>query len=722
MDFLLSYYTDKFTNIEGNIFELFANLYSLDLSPVESWLEIKFKTKVQKDDSLSTFYRQEGNKCYARKDLLKSLELYTKSLCFATVNSREYGLALANRSAVSFEMKEFQNCLRDIDLCFKTSYPKDLWPKIYLRKAECYWEMGLQENLDKCIQEALIYLNKENISEKEKYVVKLNCMKKSTMKHKSCCLENHRESSYDLPKLQDGENTHFINSSAKLRLSYDACKGRYVTANKSITKGDVLFVEKAFIFAPVFKENKEFYSFKCYNCLKDIISSVPCHSCTLCVFCNEMCRSKSWTEYHRWECEGMTANIWYDLGIGFPAFKAVLKGVKSGFKSLKRSYKEDLKHFGNKDDNYPYFNRLVSHIYKSKNATPYMVMAAIIVTYLKKYTTFFHWFLQQDSCPKTDSDNLARHVGGLITKHIAQLSCNSSIIEHWTYSSSDILFPDTLISIACGMFPSVSMMNHSCKPNVTNFFICDTIIVKALEDIRENEEVFNCYGVTYRGMTKEHRQKICRSLYHFECKCIICSNPENEVDMLDSYLCPKCNGLIPEVPEETYTSCCSNCGNEYSIEIFRKINDGAQKYLESNEGNQLEVLLKCLIIREKILYKHHKDFEEVYYRLYDYYVILGDAKNMFKYFHLWLENEKARRGENSRGIGTKLYEAALAILHCLKSGQPKNCSNLKSFLQNVELMIKEAKFVLNLYYPEYITNRLSRKIQFISNKYGRAFD
>lgn len=42
--------------------------------------------------------------------------------------------------------------------------------------------------------------------------------------------------------------------------------------------------------------------------------------------------------------------------------------------------------------------------------------------------------------------------------------------------------------------------------------------------------------------------------------------------------------------------------------------------------------------------------------------------------------------------------------------------NSRAFLQNVEHMIREAKIVLNLYYPAYITNRLSRKIQFISNK------
>ncbi|XP_030763066.1 SET and MYND domain-containing protein 4-like [Sitophilus oryzae] len=713
MDCLLSYYTEKFTKIDGNIFEVFTKFYSLDLSQVDSWLETQFKNKVKKDNSMSTFYRQEGNKCYARKDLLKSLEFYTKSLCCATPNGREYGLALANRSAVSFEMKEFENCIRDIDLCFKTNYPRDLKPKIYLRKAECYFEIGQKDDLDKCINEALEFLSTQNISEKDKHISKLEQMKISKVKMKHS--DFNRDNSNEFPEFNAGENECFAYASSKVKMSYDKSKGRHVLAKTNIRKGDVLFIEKAFIFAPVFKENKEFYSFKCYNCLKDIISSIPCQSCTLCVYCNEQCRISSWDECHKWECEGMQANIWYDLGIGFPAFKAVLKGVKSGFKNVKGGYEEDIKRFGSKEDNYPYFNRLVSNIYKSKNAAPYIVMAAIVVTYLKKYTDFFSWFLKQKNCPKDDSNNLIRYIGGLITKHIAQLSCNSSIIEHWTYSSTDLLFPDILITIACGMFPSVSIMNHSCRPNVTNFFICDTIVVKALEDIQENEEIFNCYGIDYRGMNKDQRQIACRSLYHFECKCVICSDQSKEVEMLDSFLCPKCKGLVPEIPNVSFMFCLS-CGEEYSLRPFRKINDEAQKYLESEDANQLDILIKSLKIREKILYKHHKDFEEVYYRLYSYYVEIGDAENMFKYFHLWLENEKARRGENSRGIGTKLYEAALAILHCLQSGQPKNCINLKDFLQNVEHMIREAKVVLNLYYPAYITNRLSRKIQFISNK------
>jgi hypothetical protein len=81
----------------------------------------------------------------------------------------------------------------------------------------------------------------------------------------------------------------------------------------------------------------------------------------------------------------------------------------------------------------------------------------------------------------------------------------------------------------------------------------------------------------------------------------------------------------------------------------------------------------CIVFMLKTV---SREFSLMIFQIGHFY-ILGDAENMFKYFHLWLENEKARRGSNSRGIGTKLYEAALAILHCLQNGHQKNCTNLK---------------------------------------------
>ncbi|XP_066256363.1 SET and MYND domain-containing protein 4-like [Euwallacea similis] len=713
MDFLLSYYTDKIAGLEGNIFEMFTQFYSFDLSPINSWLKTHFQNKVLKDDTQSVQFRQEGNQCYARKELVKCLQLYTKSMCFATLNSKEYGLALANRSAAFLELKEYRDCITDIELCFKSNYPKQLRPKVYMRKAECYIEMGQKDDLNKCIYEALKFLRNESIPDKDKFISKLNELKASPLKMLNT--DNSREKSYDIPALEEGENENFAYASSKIKMSYDKTRGRHVVSTKNIKRGDVLFVEKAFICAPVFKDNKEFIPFKCYYCLKDVLSSVPCHSCTLCIYCNDKCRLVSWKESHKWECEGMQANIWYEMGIGFPTFKSIMKGVKSGFRCIKGDHEEDLKHFGNKQDNYPYFSRLMIHIYKNKNAALFFLVSTIVVTYLKNYTDFFVWYLKQEKCPKKDLKDLENFIGGLITKHIAQMTCNSSIIEHWTCSSSEILLPDVLISTACGMFPSVSIMNHSCRPNVSNFFICDTIVVKALEDISENQEIFNCYGVDYRTTSREERQKLCRSLYHFECKCEICSDELKEMDLLDGFNCPECRESIKILPGASVASC-RICKYQLSAKTLSVMNNLGEKCLEAMNVSPIEALTTCLNVKTKILYKHHKDFEDLYYRLYDCYLEMGDTQNMLTYFQLYLEHERVRRGKSARAVGVRLYEAALTILHCLKKNHLKSCSNLMSLLQNVNGMIREAKDIINLYYPPYITNKLNNKIKFIQNK------
>lgn len=98
--------------------------------------------------------------------------------------------------------------------------------------------------------------------------------------------------------------------------------------------------------------------------------------------------------------------------------------------------------------------------------------------------------------------------------------------------------------------------------------------------------------------------------------------------MLDSYLCPECDGFIPEI-NQLNLSFCINCGKKFQLTHFRKVNSKAQKYLEDESYNSLELLIKSLKIREKVLFQYHKDFEEVYYRLYSYYVDEGTLFNSF---------------------------------------------------------------------------------------------
>ena len=90
-------------------------------------------------------------------------------------------------------------------------------------------------------------------------------------------------------------------------------------------------------------------------------------------------------------------------------------------------------------------------------------MSSLIVIYLQKQTTFFDWLKCKQNPPKGD---LHKYIGGQLTRHMLQLSCNASIIEHWKIDIEEPI-PTQSIQVACGIYPSVSLTNHSCKPNIS---------------------------------------------------------------------------------------------------------------------------------------------------------------------------------------------------------------------------------------------------------------
>ena len=54
-----------------------------------------------------------------------------------TFSYEELALGYANRSAVLFQMKEYELCIRDITRAFNYSYPNNLMYKLFERKSRC---------------------------------------------------------------------------------------------------------------------------------------------------------------------------------------------------------------------------------------------------------------------------------------------------------------------------------------------------------------------------------------------------------------------------------------------------------------------------------------------------------------------------------------------------------------------------------------------------------
>lgn len=66
------------------------------------------KTQRGKSDAKAEEFRVLGNQFYAKRDYHNCYYFYTKSLCHANQGGLKYGLALANRSALLYELKDIE--------------------------------------------------------------------------------------------------------------------------------------------------------------------------------------------------------------------------------------------------------------------------------------------------------------------------------------------------------------------------------------------------------------------------------------------------------------------------------------------------------------------------------------------------------------------------------------------------------------------------------------
>lgn len=76
------------------------------------WLDEQFKNRELKSPSKAKHLRDLGNKEFQRKDYTRSIPLYTKSAQYATPESDDLSIAIANRSAALYYMNNFQVRIR----------------------------------------------------------------------------------------------------------------------------------------------------------------------------------------------------------------------------------------------------------------------------------------------------------------------------------------------------------------------------------------------------------------------------------------------------------------------------------------------------------------------------------------------------------------------------------------------------------------------------------
>nr|CAD7411047.1 unnamed protein product [Timema poppensis] len=387
-------------------------------------------------------------------------------------------------------------------------------------------------------------------------------------------------------------------------------------------------------------------------------SSVNCWECSDALYCSEVCRQESWEDYHQWECHG-GLQLFHSVGIAHLGLRVVLRA--GNLRSLHQKWNKleddvnlpgvDGTELQDKDNRYRSVYNLMSHLGDMERGDylQYALTAALLTVYLRDHTDYFKEATNTHT-PRigpTESDIQLRDalffVGNLLHRHVAQLVCNGHAITKLHTApgiNSSQVVTECQVRVATAIYPSASMMNHSCDPNIINSFHNQYLIVRACKDIPKGHEVYNCYGPHFRRMALQERQDILREQYFFVCQCEPCSKP-SQFDFLKRFeglLCPTCDGPLVDplthISGDGHTLVCLNCGNvqessnliKLSLQANEAFKTGRDLAERGDIRGGLEKLSVCWKLLRQCTYKYSKDMTNCLDQTAKCYAMLGQFR------------------------------------------------------------------------------------------------
>ena len=203
--------------------------------------QFSFRIRTAKSDRNSRFYRDLGNKAYQHKKYLEALKLYNKSLICSLNGSQEIAVIYANRSAVFYAMKKYDECLKNLEAALNYNYPEKLKFKLIERYAKAKKAMGLFKEVLTLEQQWREAVEVGDIPEEKK----LEISKVIDLLMKECRFQDDslkekfvRVTLIDEPIGESNENVPAMSN--KLHVQWTEEMGRHVVAKEDIPPG--LFV------------------------------------------------------------------------------------------------------------------------------------------------------------------------------------------------------------------------------------------------------------------------------------------------------------------------------------------------------------------------------------------------------------------------------------------------------------------------------------------------
>jgi len=526
------------------------------------WKDFNFSPK---DRAESQKLRTLGNQVYQKNRLSEALEYYSQSICLAphplppntylnpiheqedSFSYEELALGYANRSAVLFQMKEYSLCIRDITRAFNYSYPNNLMYKLFERKARCQRALKDYARALESMKEAEMWMKystlnetktvsfKKDISKQIEFLAdKVNAMTMDEIENMnnfgpqvSGCLAKPP------PKLENPSN-QVPCARADVKIKYHPDKGRYLVVEKAVPPGEVLLIEKPYssILLP------EYYSSHCQTCYQKVAAPMPCWCCSKVRFCSDECRLDAWESFHKIECQQLDLICGANLGKNaLLAFRILTSSGKIYLEYVVNKVKEELEKPENEGGGPERVGFNEEGVYDAADyRTIYTLVGntkqrgvgdlfkrALMAAFMLKILELTPFFFNGGSDPRNVKLQDKVLVGGIMLTHLQNLPCNAHEIAEIEVPSGSV--KDSVQSeIGAASYGTLSLINHSCDPNVVRHYTSSHAIVRTIRSLSAGDELLDNYGYHYAVMGREERARKLYNQYYFNCNCAACSN------------------------------------------------------------------------------------------------------------------------------------------------------------------------------------------------------
>ena len=437
-------------------------------------LRSNYRKNESKSNVVAENLRRKSNEFGDRGEFYEALIACNQSACFAVPSTKALSVAYANRSKIFFKCGLYMECLENIKLARDNGYPAENLHKLEARDDKC--KKLLEAGNEKFDVWSFFKLS-HPANEKIPFII--NC----------------------------------------LDLREDEKFGRHIFTTQDLKTGDFIAIEEPFC---KIRSGNTDYS-RCSHCLKSRnLSLVPCTGCTSgksnisshyhqilsssvffqVMYCSDECANHDAS--HKKSCPFKVAEH-VEIKQKFIVETLEIVGDLDSISGLliddmkKTVFDFDL---SNSDD--PMYKKSLLMSVNSLSAT-------VEVKGLESTEIYSKTAEREELQAKIASTFLRIWATNCFNMH-------EDVRVMFGPASGNYEFGETFGS---SIFPFMSLLNHSCYPNVTHITVDNKYVLTVTRPIKNGEQIFISYGYSsFRYTRDERRQKLAR--YKFNCECIAC--------------------------------------------------------------------------------------------------------------------------------------------------------------------------------------------------------